>query len=73
MLGVGVVVSWSADGGGSAYGTAGVLAVEVASRESSCWEGREGKERRRGRKKERERDGHEAPVEEVLYISWILV
>jgi len=73
MLGVGVVVSWSANGGGSAYSTAGVLAVEVASRESSRWEGREGKERKRDRKKERERDGHEAPVEEALYTGWILV
>lgn len=66
-------LSWSADRGGSAYGTVGVLAVEVASRESSRREGREEKERRRDGKKERERDRHEASVEEALYTGWILV
>lgn len=50
-------LSWSADGGGSAYGTAGVLAVEVASRESSRWEGRGKREKEREKERQKEGEG----------------
>lgn len=66
-------LSWSADRGGNAYGTVGVLAVEVASRESSRWEGRGEREREREEWQEEGEGERHAPVEEALYTGWILV
>lgn len=71
MLGVGVVVSPGPRiGGGSAYGTAGVLAVEVASRRELP-SGRERREREEERQEEGEREGRARDTGGGSVIYWL--